>query len=283
MTLTDDNLATGRRRDSGGPGAGTVRASRPRSAAAEKALERRRKRLGAEALSSTSRHWQRSEKPADPEVKPALLARVRHAPVEVMRRVPFAVVVAGMLLAGLALTLWLSTKSAQDSYQLGVERAYNEQLSDRRDALKKEYEQGDSAPELSEKASELGMIPGNDKARLVVGPDGRATVVGEIKPAAGDKAPSLNNGPKPTAAKPADDAAPATPTTPGVQGIPVQGTPLTPDAGTATPVTPDAGTATPAPTTPGPAAPTATATPPAYSNVLPPNGGAPVANSGEQR
>ena len=282
MTVTDDNLTTARRRDSGAQGSRIPGGTRQRSAAAEKALERRRKRLGAEAVSSTSRHWQRTDKPDAPVAKPSFLTRVRTAPAAAMRRVPFAVVVVGMLLAGLALTLWLSTMSAQDSYQLGVERAYNEQLSDRRDALKKEYESGDSAPELSEKAGELGMIPGNDKARLVVGPDGRARVVGEIKPAEGVKAPSMNNGPKPTAAKPADDAA-ANPTTPGAQGIPVQGIPVQ-----GTPVTPEAGTTTPAQsapttTTPTAAPPADATTPPAYSNVLPSNGGAPGANSGEER
>lgn len=118
-------------------------------------------------------------------------------------RVPFVVVVVVLLLAGLALTLWLSTKSAQDSYQLGVAREQNEQLSDRRDALKKAYESGDSAPELSDKAGALGMIPATDVPRLVIGPDGKETVVGEIKPADGPKAPSMNDAPAPSPRTPA--------------------------------------------------------------------------------
>lgn len=273
MTVTDDNLATGRRRDADASRARTSGANRQRSAAAEKALERRRKRLGAEGLSSTSRHWQRPESAAVPVQKPALWGRMRNAPVQAMRRVPFAVVVVGMLLAGLALTLWLSTKSAQDSYQLGVERAYNEQLSDRRDALKKAYESGDSAPELSEKATDLGMIPATDVPRMVVGPDGRERVIGEIKPAEGDKAPSMNNRPKVTAPRPAEPTA-AAPTPPGAQGIPIQGTPVTPGADAANPLP----TAPDVPDAPTPVEPP---TAPAYSNVLPTNGGAPGANSGE--
>jgi hypothetical protein len=192
------------------------------------------------------------------------------SPVRAARRVPFAVVVVGLLLAGLALTLWLSTKSAQDSYQLGVAREQNEQLSDRRDALVKAYESGDSAPELSDKAGRLGMIPATDVPRLVVGTDGRSTVVGEIKPAEGAKAPSLNDTPRATTPAPTSPTSPTSPApAPGAQGTPVTGT------------TPERQTAVPGQTsTPSPASPAA---PPAFTNVLPTTGGAPGANSGQSR
>ncbi len=67
--------------------------------------------------------------------------------------------VLALLVVGLGLSLWLSTKAAQDSYRLGIERKVNQSLVDRRDSLKRSYESGDSAPELSDKAAKLGMIP----------------------------------------------------------------------------------------------------------------------------
>jgi type II secretory pathway pseudopilin PulG len=237
-------------------------------------LERRRKRLvrepGAQARSRDRRDVSRASTDVTaPETNSNIVTRLIISPVRAARRVPFAVVVVGLLLAGLALTLWLSTKSAQDSYQLGVAREQNEQLSDRRDALMKAYESGDSAPELSDKAGRLGMIPATDVPRLVVGTDGRSTVIGEIKPAEGAKAPSLNDTPR--AITPS--TAPTSPTSPapapGAQGTPVTGT------------TTDQQTAAPGPTsTQNPATPAA---PPAFTNVLPTAGGAPGANSGQTR
>lgn len=279
MTITDDQASTRERRAPARTSDGT----RVRSAAAQRALDKRRKRLGGETVSQRSSRGARV-RPAPVEkdkAKQRSVVGVTFAPLRAAMRVPFAVVVVVLLLAGLALTLWLSTKSAQDSYQLGVVREQNEQLSDRRDALKKAYESGDSAPELSDKAGALGMIPATDVPRLVIGPDGKETVVGEIKPADGPKAPSMNDAPAPSPRTPATGDRTSTPV-PGVQG-----TPIGPDAGT-TPAEPTAPVTTGGATTPGQPAPSGQtpanpAVPPNFSNVLPTTGGAPGSNSDQTR
>ncbi|WP_237341503.1 hypothetical protein [Williamsia soli] len=274
MTITDDQASTRERR---APSARKADGTRVRSAAAQRALDKRRKRLGSETVSERSARGARVRSvPVEKDkANPRSVVGVTFAPLRAARRVPFAVVVVAMLLAGLALTLWLSTKSAQDSYQLGVVREQNEQLSDRRDALKKAYESGDSAPELSDKAGALGMIPGNDKARLVVGPDGKSFVVGEVKPADGPKAPSMNDAPAASPRTPTTSGRPSTTPMPGVQGTPI-GAGTTPEATTPNPAT----QVQPAPDGQTPANPAA---PPTFSNVLPSTGGAPGSNSGQTR
>jgi hypothetical protein len=219
------------------------------------------------------------------ERDPNVVLRLVTSPIKAARRIPFAVVVIGLLLAGLALTLWLSTKSAQDSYQLGVARAQNEQLSDRLNALVKTYESGDSAPELSDKAGRLGMIPVTDVPRLVVGTDGRSTVVGDITPADGTTAPSLNDNPRSTSRANAESSPTSSAPTPGQQGIPVQpGTPVQQGAPVeqGDPVDgapPEESTSGPIPAQPEtPADPAST---PGFTNVLPPAGGTPGSNSGQ--
>ncbi len=276
MTITDDQASTRERRAA--PARRQADGTRVRSAAAQRALDRRRKRLGAETISERSTRGTRVRPvPVEKDkTNRRSLAGLTSAPLRAARRVPFAVVVVAMLLAGLALTLWLSTKSAQDSYQLGVVREQNEQLSDRRDALKKAYESGDSAPELSDKAGALGMIPGNDKARLVVGPDGKSFVVGEIKPADGPKAPSMNDAPAASPRTPATPARPSATPTPGGQGTPI-GAGTAPEATTPNPATPVLPSAPDGQTPANPAA------PPTFSNVLPSTGGAPGSNSGQTR
>lgn len=274
MTVTDDQTATRRR---SGDDTTRTKGTRQRSAAAERALNRRRKRLAAESVSEGNRRGGRVRSPRVqdlPATNPRSLRRFTSAPIRAARRIPFAVVVVGLLVAGLALTLWLSTKSAQDSYQLGAAREQNEQLSDRVDALKKAYESGDSAPELSDKATDLGMIPATDVPRMVIGPDGKETVVGEVKPADGPKAPSMNDAPTSSARTPATTGRTPAPTT-GPQG-----TPVTPDGNTTTSPAATPGLDQTATTGQTPANPAA---PPTFSNVLPSTGGAPGSNSDQTR
>ncbi|WP_255495478.1 hypothetical protein [Nocardia sp. GTS18] len=137
-------------------------------------------------------------------------------------RIPFVTAIIGLLGCGLALTLLLTTRAAEDSYLLGDMRADNRTLADERAALQREVAAADSAPELAARARELGMIPAKDPARLVIGPGGEVTVIGTPTPAQGAPAPPLN-GPPTTTQNPA----------PGQQAqgervVPVQpGTPAT--------------------------------------------------------
>lgn len=285
MTVVDDQPGA-RSRRTAEPG------TRQRSAAAQRALERRRKRLVREPNAPVRSRDRRGVLPVSGgsvgnERDPNVVLRLVTSPIKAARRIPFAVVVIGLLLAGLALTLWLSTKSAQDSYQLGVAKAQNEQLSDRLNALVKTYESGDSAPELSDKAGRLGMIPVTDVPRLVVGTDGRSTVVGDITPADGPKAPSLNDNPRSTSWANADSSPTSSAPTPGQQDVPVQpGTPVQQGAPVeqGVPVDgapPEESTSGPIPAQPQ--TPADPATTPAFTNVLPPAGGAPGSNSGQTR
>ncbi|MGW5575749.1 hypothetical protein ACWEVD_31515 [Nocardia thailandica] len=110
-------------------------------------------------------------------------------------RIPFVTAIIGLLGCGLALTLLLTTRAAEDSYQLGDARAVNRKLADERSALQREVAGADSAPELAARARELGMIPAVDPARLVLGPHGEVTVIGTPTPAQGAPAPLLNTPP----------------------------------------------------------------------------------------
>ncbi|MFR9753138.1 hypothetical protein ACL02S_19165 [Nocardia sp. 004] len=151
-------------------------AERVRSGAAQRAYTRRRAR--AEHRSDT-----------------ALLPAMRRS--ATAGHVPFVAAVIALLGCGLALTLLLTTRAAEDSYQLSDARATNQRLADERAALQREVEAADSAPELAARARELGMIPAEDPARLVIGPNGEVTVIGTPTPAQGTPVPPLNTSPVP--------------------------------------------------------------------------------------
>ncbi|MGI9004154.1 MAG: hypothetical protein ACR2GH_21320 [Pseudonocardia sp.] len=99
-------------------------------------------------------------------------------------RAQFVLLVMVLLATGLVATLWLSTAAAADSYRLQDARAMARTLSERGERLHREVAVLGSAPELARRATELGMVPVQDPARLVVGPDGEVTVVGQPQPAA---------------------------------------------------------------------------------------------------
>ncbi|MET9217162.1 hypothetical protein ABZX36_34665, partial [Nocardia sp. NPDC003239] len=143
-------------------------------------------------------------------------------------RIPFVTAIIGLLGCGLALTLLLTTRAAEDSYQLGDARTVNRKLADERAALQREVAAADSAPELAARARELGMIPAKDPARLVLGPGGEVTVIGTPTPAQGAPVPPLN-GPPTTTPNPAPGHAQAQ----GERVVPVQ-----PGASTTGPATP---------------------------------------------
>ncbi|WP_245547121.1 hypothetical protein [Nocardia brevicatena] len=139
-------------------------------------------------------------------------------------RIPFVVAIMVMIGCGLALTLLLTTRAAEASYQLGDARAINRKLADERAALQREVAAADSPPELATRARELGMIPAQDPARLLVGPDGMVTVIGEPAPAQGTPAPPLNP-PPPTPRQgpaPGERLVPVTTTTPPLPAPPAE-------------------------------------------------------------
>ncbi|GAC01983.1 hypothetical protein GONAM_39_00240 [Gordonia namibiensis NBRC 108229] len=150
-----------------------------RSRAAQRALDRRHKRMATGAVAP------RTARGAGLSMSGvSLRERLQHT--------PFVVPVIALLVLGLGLSLWLSTKSAQDSYKLGIERTENQSLIDQRDALKRTYESGNSAPELSREATRLGMIPSDNPARMIVDDPRRPRIVGKPAPASGKPMADLN-------------------------------------------------------------------------------------------
>ncbi len=133
---------------------------------------------------------------------------------EFAARIPFVATIIGLLSMGLALTLLLTTRSAEESYEISAAREQNQRLMEERATLQRDVQSADSAPDLAAKARELGMIPAKDPARLLVAPDGAVIVVGTPTPAAGAPAPLLNG------RTPARVSAPAPVRTPAA--VPIQ-------------------------------------------------------------
>ncbi|GGC70999.1 hypothetical protein IEU95_13830 [Hoyosella rhizosphaerae] len=100
-----------------------------------------------------------------------------------------------MLVAGLALTLLLSTQAAQQAYQISEAKMHTKKLSETREALLRDVELGQSAPELARRAGELGMVPAPHQAYLVVAANGDVKVVGEPRAATGSPLPPFNTQP----------------------------------------------------------------------------------------
>ncbi|MGL4306955.1 MAG: hypothetical protein ACRCSF_12490 [Mycobacteriaceae bacterium] len=160
--------------------AGTMKRKKPRTASKMKNQNPRRS-VG---------YWRdKRAKGASPSFRESL----KHfSPKRILSRVPFVVLVIGLLTAGLGLTLWLSTRAAAESYQLTDARNYNQDLSERKEALLRDVELGQSAPELAKQAATLGMIPSKNVPHLVQVADGAWVVVGTPAPANGTPAPLLN-------------------------------------------------------------------------------------------
>src|ERR1700722_2303117 len=121
------------------------------------------------------------------------LASIDLRPRTLAAKVPFVVLVIGSLGTGLGLTLWLSTDSAERSYQLGSARQTNRLLQEQKEALERDVQEAQAAPALAEAARGLGMIPSRDTAHLVQDPAGNWVVVGTPKPAQGVPPPPLNS------------------------------------------------------------------------------------------
>ncbi|WP_216216357.1 FtsB family cell division protein [Amycolatopsis aidingensis] len=94
-------------------------------------------------------------------------------------RASFVLVMMGLLAAGVATTLWLSTQAIADTYRLKELRQTNADLSERAEQLQREVTMRESPSWLAEQARRLGMVPGGDPARLVVDREGGTTLVGE--------------------------------------------------------------------------------------------------------
>lgn len=255
MSVPVDTPGTGGRRDVGSS-LETVRSPRPpaRTGAARRAYDKRRQR----AMSHES----------DPRA-----ARTQRS---LAGRVPFVATIMGLLAIGLASTLLLSTRAAEDSYLLSAGRAENQSLTEQAAALQRDLEIAQSAPELARRATAQGMIPTKDVPRLVVQPDGMVQVIGTPAPASGPPAP---------------DFASATPSGPGVPVASRPGAPAATGGEALTPVTRGtSASATPSPsstpatsTSPTASTPTTTTPPPAATTTAAQPVPTPAPANGEQQ
>ncbi|OBA64159.1 hypothetical protein A5647_03670 [Mycobacterium sp. 1100029.7] len=121
------------------------------------------------------------------------LASIDLRPQTLLAKVPFVVLIIGALGLGLGLTLWLSTDSAERSYQLSHAREKTRLLQQQKEALERDVREAEAAPALAEAARKQGMIPTRDTAHLVQDPAGNWVVVGTPKPADGVPPPPLNS------------------------------------------------------------------------------------------
>jgi hypothetical protein len=157
------------------------RPTRPKSTSQAKARAKARKAKAPRAIRTPLR-----------ERLIARLASIDLRPRTLAAKVPFVVLVIGSLGLGLAATLWLSTYSAERSYQLGTARQTTNALTQQKEALERNVLEAQAAPALAEAARGLGMIPSRDTAHLVQDPAGNWVVVGTPKPAEGVQPPPLN-------------------------------------------------------------------------------------------
>jgi hypothetical protein len=191
------------------------RPGRPKSASQAKARAKARKAKAPKAV-----------RPHLSERLAIRLASIDLRPRTLARKVPFVVLVIGALGLGLGLTLWLSTASAERSYQLSHAREKNRMLLQQKEALERDVRQAESAPALAEAARKQGMIPTRDTAHLVQDPSGNWVVVGSPKPADGVPPPPLNT--KLSDAPPPPPPPPALPPEVPVRVQPVPGGPAVP-------------------------------------------------------
>ncbi|OMC42800.1 hypothetical protein A5745_18835 [Mycobacterium sp. IS-2888] len=203
------------------------RAARPKSTSQAKARAKARKAKAPKVV-----------RPRLSERLANRLASIDLRPRTLARKVPFVVLVIGALGLGLGLTLWLSTDSAERSYQLSHAREKNRLLQQQKESLERDVREAESAPALAEAARKQGMIPTRDTAHLVQDPAGNWVVVGTPKPADGVPPPPLNTKlpepgppppPKPVALPPEVPVrvqpAPAGPGVPGVPSAPARSGP----------------------------------------------------------
>ncbi|WP_083342060.1 hypothetical protein, partial [Mycobacterium talmoniae] len=166
------------------PGPQTATRTRPAPAKSTKQAKARAKARKAKA-----------PKVVRPPLRERLLTRLASVdlrPRTLLAKVPFVVLVIGSLGVGLGATLWLSTDSAERSYQLGSAREENRALVQQKESLERDVLEAEAAPALAEAARNLGMIPSRDTAHLVQDPAGNWVVVGTPKPAEGVPLPPLN-------------------------------------------------------------------------------------------
>lgn len=156
------------------------RASRGRTSAAERAYARRAQRADLLKDREPRPAPKTKTEPGAPAPKLKLKLKLPKS------RASFVLLMMALLAVGVATTLWLTTQAIADSYRLEQLRTTNASLAETKEQLQRDVAKAESPASLAPAAQQLGMVPGDDPARIVVGPDGKTSLVGEPKKAKAD-------------------------------------------------------------------------------------------------
>lgn len=96
-------------------------------------------------------------------------------------RVPFALLVTAMVLGGMALLLALNTASAANELARHDLAVRDDQISASVQELRDDVAASAAPANLARAAQALGMVPAQDPAFLVIGPDGKVRVLGQAQ------------------------------------------------------------------------------------------------------
>ena len=103
------------------------------------------------------------------------------APIGRAPRVPFALLVTVMVLGGMALLLALNTASAANELARHDLAVRDDQVSAAVQQLRQDVAASAAPANLARAAQQLGMVPAQNPAFLVIGPDGKVRVLGHAE------------------------------------------------------------------------------------------------------
>ena len=123
----------------------------------------------------------------------------KHAP-----RVPFAILVVGLIVGGLVTLLALNTASAANELRRHEAALRDATVAAQLEQLRNQVAASEAPGNLAAIAAQIGMVPGGNPAFLEIGPDGTVSVLGSPAPAtAAPVAPPSTAHPSTAAASPA--------------------------------------------------------------------------------
>jgi hypothetical protein len=135
--------------------------------------------------------------PAGARRPPVRRPAPKHAP-----RVPFALLVVGLVVGGLCALLALNTASAANELARHDIAAKDSDVAARLVQASNQVAASAAPGALASAAAELGMVPADAPAFLKIGADGRVALLGSPAPVVAPPAPPPPTPPKPTATKP---------------------------------------------------------------------------------
>lgn len=134
-------------------------------------------------------------------VAPRAARGPKHAP-----RVPFALLVGGLIVGGLCALLALNTASAANELDRHNLAARDAGIAAQVQQLQNQVAASAAPGNLGSAAAVLGMVPGGNPAFLTIGPDGRVKLLGSPAPASALALTSQAAPPPPPPAHPSTSA-----------------------------------------------------------------------------